>query len=79
MNFLRYPLTSQKFFLNTKKPHIKKFGAFDLFVTTQILNPLQGSTRPNNPTQIMCTLTDALGLDHLKGKIPLDHLYIERR
>ena len=55
---------------HTKNPHRANFGASDLFVTTTNPKPF---ARFNNPTQIMCTLTDALGLDQLKGKIPLDN------
>ena len=39
-------------------------------------HPLQGSNEPYTDNVYP---TDAVGLEHLKGKIPLDHLYIERR
>ena len=60
---------------DTKKPHIKNFELSTThplkFSVVIILNPLQGLTT----LHISCVpLTDALGLDKLKGKIPLDHL-----
>ena len=71
MNFLRYPLTSQDFFLNQKNPHRAKFGEPKL---SGEVHPephlMQGSTRPHNPTHLMCTLTDALGLELSQGKNP---------
>ena len=58
---------------HTKKPHRANFGAFDLFVTTQILKPLQGSTRPYNPTHLMCTLNRCTRFRPSQGKNPFSN------
>ena len=81
MNFLRYPLTSQKFFLNQKNPHRAKFGhpklSGEVHPEPHLMQGYPNLTR--QPYTDNVYPTDAVGLEQLRGKIPLAPLNIERR